>query len=239
MLANRLRMASNQDKLVFVGGATASKAGATTGNTTISLSSLAGGISASAEAGDMVIAVYATASTADSTLLIQDPSAVAYTLIGSELYGNGTSYDINLRVAYKILSSADASVTFGPTGSNLNGGAMAVHVWRFVSESTPLDVSVVSYVQAGGNPNPDPITPVTSGAVILCICGGAAGGASVYTASYLNNFFSKVGSDNNVSVVGIGSVAWISGSYNPALWGGGGSGGGSSVATMTIALRPA
>ena len=51
--------------LQYVGGNTATKAGATSGNSTISLTALTGGLSASAAAGDLVIAVFATGSAAD------------------------------------------------------------------------------------------------------------------------------------------------------------------------------
>ena len=65
----------------FYGGATATKAGGTSGNSTISLTALTGGISSAAQAGDLVIAVYATGSTADRTLAITGGS-LNYTLVG-------------------------------------------------------------------------------------------------------------------------------------------------------------
>lgn len=225
--------------LRYVGGATATKAGATSGNSTISLTALTGGISTSASAGDLVIALFVTGSTADRTLLIQDPSAVAYTLIGSELYANGTSYDTNLRAAYKKLTGADASVTFGPTGNNADAGAMAVHVWRGVA-SAIFDVTATTATGTGtGRPNPAAITPVTTGSVIIVAGGGAAATGATYTASYLTKFLTVTSADTQDAMLGIGSVNWTSGTYDPAAWTGGTANAADSWAAVTMALLPA
>ena len=225
--------------LQYVGGATATKAGATSGNTTISLTALTGGIATSAQAGDVVIAGFATGSTADRTLLIQDPSGTAYTLVGSELYSNGTSYDTNLRVGLKELTAADASVTFGPTGNAADAGAMFVHVWRGEDETTILDVTAVTATGTGtGRPDPGAITPSTNGAVIICIGAGAAATGAVFTAAYLSNFRTATSVDTNDAMIGVGSVAWSSGAYNPAVWTGGSTVTSNSWAAVTLALRP-
>lgn len=224
--------------LQYVGGNTATKAGATTGNSTISLTTLTGGIASSAAAGDIVIAVFATGSAADRTLSITD-GTTAYTLINAELYSNGTTYDSNLRVAYKVLTAADASVTFGPTGNNADAGAMAVHVWRGVDTGTPMDVAAVPATGTGtGRPDAASITPTTTGAVILVAGGAAAGTGAVFVASALSNFRTATSSDTNDAMVGIGSFAWVSGAYDPAAWTGGTTNAADAWTAMTIALRP-
>jgi hypothetical protein len=222
----------------YVGGATATKVGATSGNSTISLTSLTGGIASSAAIGDLVIAVFATGSAADRTLSITD-GTTAYTLIGTELYSNGTTYDTNLEVSYKLLTANDTSVTFGPTGNAQDAGAMAVHVWRGVDSTTVLDVAAVSATGTGtGRPNPASITPTTSGAYIVIAGAGAAGTGAVFTASYLSNFRTATSADTNDAMVGIGSLAWTSGPYDGAQWTGGTTNAADSWAAMTIALRP-
>ena len=106
--------------LQYVGSNTGTWAGANTGNNNVSLTALTGGLSASAAIGDIVVALYVTGSTADRTLSITDGTN-AYTLVNTEQYSNGTTYDTNLRVAYKILTAADANTVFGPTGKHSVG----------------------------------------------------------------------------------------------------------------------
>lgn len=225
--------------LQFVGGLTANKAGATSGNTTISLTGLTGGISSTAAANDIVVAVFATGSTADRTLAITDGTS-NYTLIDSERYANGT-IDSNLRVAYKIMGSTpDTTTTFGPTGNAQDGGAMAVHVWRGVDLNTPQDVTATGATGTGtGRPDGASIQPTTAGAIILVAGGGAAGTGATFTASELSNFRTDNGVDTNDGFVGIGSFAWTSGAFNPAQWTGGTTGAGDSWTSVSLALRPA
>lgn len=224
--------------LQYVGGATATKAGATSGNSTISLTSLTGGISSSAAAGDIVIAAFATGSSVVRTLSITDGTN-AYTLIGSALYSNLTT-DTNLRVAYKVLTGADASVTFGPTGNAADAGAMAVHVWRGVDTATPLDVTATKATGTStGRPNPAAITPSTSGSVVIAVGAASAGTGAVFTSSDLSNFRTATSADTYDAMIGIGSYAWTSGAFDPAQFGGGTTDAGDSWAAITLALRPA
>lgn len=230
-----------QSPPVFVGGLTANKAGATSGNTTISLTALTGGIEAAARPGDIVIAAFATGSAADRTLLISD-GTVDYTLIDAEQYANGSSSDTNLRVARKIMgATADTTTTFGPTGNAADGGAMAVSVYRDFDPTTPFDVAAVPANGTGtGRPDPGAITPVTPGALPIVAGGGASGTGAVFTASELSGFVTNTGADNNDGMVGIGYFPnWDNRSaYDPAQWTGGTTGAGDSWASMTMALRP-
>lgn len=226
--------------LVYVGGRTGTWAGATSGNNNISLTLLTGGISSTAAIGDIVIAVYATGSAADRTLLIQTPGAVAYTLIDSERYANGTTYDSNLRVAYRILTAADANTVFGPTGNAQDAGAAAVHVWRGVNSTTPLDVTAVGTQGTGtGRPNPPAITPTTTGAVVIATGGAAAATGALFVGTGLSNFITATSIDTNDGMVGVGSFAWTSGTYDPAAWTGGTANAADSWTSITLVLRPA
>jgi hypothetical protein len=225
----------------FVGGAVANKAGATSGNTTITLSSgLTGGIAAAVATNDLVIAVFGSASTADRTLAITDGTN-PYTLIDSELYSDDL-FDTNLRVAYKFMGGTpDTTTTFGPTGNAADAGGMAVYVFRGVDTSTPLDVAAVPATGNGsGLPNPAGITPTTAGAFGV-FAGATAhnGGSDTFTSS-LANFRTTGANDNNDVTIGIGHVNdWTSGEINPAAFGHSQADSADfSWAAMSIALRP-
>ncbi len=223
----------------FVGGNTAAKGGGA-GNTTIALDSgLTGGIAASVATDDLVIAVFATGSTADRTLAITS----GYTLINAELYANDATTDTNLRVAYKFMGGTpDTTTTFGPTGNTADAGAMAVYVFRGVDLTTPLDVAAVA---ASGTDtsraNPPSILPVTAGAFIVCIgAAGHLGGADTFTSSDMTAFLTIGSNDANDVTIGVGHKPdWVSGAFDAAAFGH------TEVdnvayswAAMSIALRP-
>jgi hypothetical protein len=205
----------------FVGGNTAGKAGATSGDTTIALNaSLTGGIASAVSAGDLVIAAFSTGSAADRTLAITDGTN-AYTLIGSELYFNDTE-DVNLRVAYKFMGATpDAATTFGPTGNAADAGAMAVYVFRGVDPGAAISTLFIS--ASGGDSllaNPPAITPSIAGTYIVCVGAAALEGVGTFSSSDLTDFRSQAGTDDtNDTTLGIGHKPdWTSGEFNPAAW---------------------
>lgn len=225
----------------FVGSAKDGKAGATSGTSTIPLSSgLAGGSRSSVQSGDIVIALFATGSAADRTLSITDGSS-DYTLIGSELYANGSSYDANLRAAYKFMGSTpDASTTFGATGAITDAGAMAVFVFAGVDQTTPLDVTPTTATGTGtGRPNPPSITPSTSGAKVLVVgAGSAAVSDNLIDTNSLNGFISAKATDTISIAVGAGYKDWSSGAYDAAQFDGNVASAAAAWVALSIALRP-
>ena len=226
----------------FVGGKTASVAGATSGTTTIALNAgLTGGIGSAVQAGDLVIAAYATSSSGDRTLAITDGTN-AYTLIDTELWVDDT-YDTNLRVCYKFMGTTpDTATTFGPTGNISDAGAMVVYVFRGVDATTPLDVAAVpALLPSTARPDPPAINPVTSGAFIVAIgAAGHSGGTDTFSSSDLLGFMTIGSNDSNDVSLGIGHFKWIAGNNNPAVWGHTQQDSVSfSAAAMTVALRPA
>jgi len=231
------------DTIQFVGGATASKVGAASGTSTIALNSgLTGGIASSVSSGDLVVAAFATGSSADRTLSITDGTN-PYTMIGGELFSSGIAAWTNLRIAYKFVTS-DTDVTFGATGNANDAGAMAVYVFRNVDPSTPLDVAVTSTSSIlSSKADPEPLTPVSPGAFIVCIGAGAHQRGSVsFTSSDLTDF-QTVGSDDLYDVsLGIGHIDnWTAGEFDAAAFGNSISVGDdvdSSWSAMSIALRP-
>lgn len=224
----------------FVGGATASKAGAASGTSTIPLNSgLTGGIASAVSNGDLVIAVFATGTVVNRTLSITDGTS-EYALFRSEQYINHT-YDCSLRVGYKFVSG-DTAVTFGPTGAVEDAGAMAVYVFRGVDQAAPEDTPATGANNTGsGLADPPSITPVTPGAFVVAI--GAAGTITNYTftSSDLEDFLTINSLDTYNTTLGIGHIStWAGGAVNPAAFGATTSpAGSSSWNAQTIALRPA
>jgi hypothetical protein len=226
----------------YVGRKTSTKAGATSGNSTISLSSgLVGGLRGNVEDGDLVIATFSTGSSSDRTLAITD-GTTDYTLIGSEIYANGV-VDTNLRVAYKFMASTpDASVTFGPSGGTADAACTAVMVFSGVDPDTPLDVTVqTATLTSSILANPPSITPSTDGAVIVCIGAGSLAEVSFgsFSASGLSDFFSTSQNDTHASVLGAGhKLDWTSGAYDQSAFSYAFDSSNLSSAAMSLVLRP-
>lgn len=234
-----LMAASGQRRTIqFVGANSGSWLGAASGNNTISLTALTGGISSSAAAGDVVLAGYAIASNANRTAqVIATDGTNSYTSIAA-VTRNNTS-DISLGASYKRLISADTTTTFLPTGAVGSGGCAVVYVFRNVDPDFPMDVTRTTVNANGGQPDPAAITPVTAGSLIVVLGGAAAVTGATFVASYLSSFVTLTQADTYDPMIGIGYVAWTSGAYNPAAWTGGTGNAGDSEAAITMALRPA
>jgi hypothetical protein len=208
----------------YVGSAASGKVGATTGNSTVALNTgLTGGIASAVAAGDLVIAVFGSSSTADRTLSITDGTN-AYTDVATEQYASST-FDANMRVAYKFMGDTpDTSTTFGPTGAATDAGATAVYVFRGVDPTTPLD-GVTPVPGSATNTSrvvPPDITPSTAGAFPV-FAGAAAhnGGVDTFTSGDLTGFLTNGGAnDTNDVTIGIGHINnWTTGATNAATWG--------------------
>jgi hypothetical protein len=225
----------------LVGARFSIKAGASSGNTTIIISSgLTGGIGSSAQSGDLVIAAFASSGVSSLAKLISDGST-PYTIVGSELYQSDT-YGTNLRLAYKRMGATpDASVTFGPTGNANDAGVMIVFVFRNVSASSPIITSSTAQAANSGLPNPPAITPNVSGAVIVAVgaAGNGAGNGRTFACSNMPNMVSASQSDTGSCCAGMASVAYTSGSFDPAAFTASyGDSSQYSWAAITCAIRP-
>lgn len=221
----------------YVGGYVEGFAGQTT-NRTIALTSLTGGLASAPAAGDIVIVYFGTGSNTNQNLVVSGFTEV------TELF-SGASEDTNLAVAYKFMGATpDTSFTLtGGTGSTNDAGAVAVQVWRGVSQVTPLDVTQTT--ATGINSvlcDPPAITPTTNGAII--VSGGAGAhdeeNPRTYSSSNLSAFISLGRGDTHSVTIGLGYHIWTSGAFDPAQftfsdtdsdvfsWAG-----------VTLALRPA
>lgn len=228
----------------FVGSTTDASVGSLSPRT-ISITGLTGGLASSPAADDLVVITYAIASQSDVGIYVRNLSSVDYTNVTTRIYEAGDLYDTVLLVAYRFMPSApETQAIISPSDAVTNARAVAVHVFRGVDQTTPIDVTATT--ASGINSflaNPPSITPTTAGAWILA-CGGGAGqtvSGSGYTATGLTAFTTIGSADSYDALVGAGYYdAWTSGAYDPSAFTGGGTDStDNSWAALTLALRPA
>lgn len=240
MLATFLKGAGGKapvSPIQYVGGYVQGFVGGT-GDRTITLTSLTGGLASAPATDDLVIVYFGTGSTVDRDLVVSGYTEIA------ELYSNDTE-DTNLVVARKFMGATpDTSFTLtGGTLSTSDAGAVAVQVWRGVNQTTPLDVTRTT--ATGVNSilcNPPAITPVTAGAIIVAGGAGAHDDATIrtFSSSDLTSFISAGGSDTNSVTIGLGYKVWTSGAFDPAAFTYSSADSTAfSWAAVTLALRPA
>lgn len=231
----------------FVGCKVAGKAGAASGNSTMTLSSgLSGGISSSVAEDDLVIAIFGVGSSGAVAALNLDitDGVNDYTLIGSQLFSND-NYEAHLRVAYKFMGpTPDASVIFGPTRNADYAGVTMVMVFRGVDKTTPLDVAATTATGLNTNrPTPPAITPSTAGAWIFSAAASAHNGGAQNYYNVTGYTYANGGAQNDtddVNILGAYKSDWTSGTFTPTQWLHDASDSTNfSWAALTLALRPA
>lgn len=222
------------EAIQIVGAMTWGRAGATS---TVSVTfALTGGIASTPAIGDVVVVFLHVGGAADVNLGVN----TGYTEL-LDAYQNGTTQDSNLGVYIKRLTAADTTFSVTSSGSTNYAQNAYVLVLRGVDATTPLDVALVSAGLAGaGKPNPPAITPITTGAVIVAGGGLAIATGAAFASSDLTDFRTLSTADTNDSVVGGGYKKWTGGSFDPAVWTGGGTDSSSnSWNAATLAFRPA
>ena len=230
---------SSHANLVYVGGASGSGTGATYN---VSLTGLTGGTGSAAQAGDLVIVVTGWASAADGNPGV---TTAGYTEV-YDGFANDTRF-ANFSVNWKIMGgSPDTSVTVSGFNNAANGGATVVQVWRGADPLNPMDVAApsaplgVSGINAS-RPNSPPITPVTTGAVVIAVglgTGAAAPTAMTAPTGFINGLSATGAGSTMGAVANIASQAWAGGAVDPAAWTGGGTATTDSWVAGTLALRP-
>lgn len=224
--------------IIFKGSKSYSRAGATstaTSSLTDFANPLTGATGIAAAVGDTVVVIPAIGSTADRDMIISTGYAEQ-----ADHYSNGTTYDANIGLFTKTLSSADTTVTFGSSGSTADAQGGIIMLFQGVDPTTPMDVAVVLGQGTGtGKPDPQAITPITPGAVGIFGGAQAAATAVALTSSDLTGFRQVNQADTNDIAVGAGFIEWTSGAINPAAFGGGASNAANSWATVSAVLRPA
>jgi len=232
--------------LTYVGSQVSTRAG-TTSSTNV-LFSLTGGSDSTPQAGDLVVVLFATASTTNRDMNIRHNATGTFANANyseiADLYADDTT-DTNLYVGYSFMGATPATGITMPNGtfSNTDGGGVIIHVWRNVDTTTPMDADAVPATFTNtGIPNPPSITTVTDGAIIL-VCGasGHTVATSSFTASELSNFRSGSSSDNYDNTLAMGSyVKTTAGTFDPAAFTPSYTNNiAYSAAAVTLALRPA
>lgn len=233
------------EPIAFVGGKTFAGT-STVSIANLNINNLVGGLSSAPIKGDLVVVAFSAGSTADRAITVAGNNSGTYTQI-AELYSVATTtYDTNLEVAYKVMGDTpDTSLSFTvTTAATSDAYAVAVHVWRFVDETTPLDVTSTTATASGSAlANPPAITPVTPGSYVLPIAAAAHASGAQYFLSpedAVVTFFSNGGNSTNDVTVGIGAYReWTTGAYDPAAWRFSTTNPTSgSWAAVTVALRP-
>lgn len=224
--------------ITFVGYATATGDGSST--PVVSLTSLTGGAGSAALENDVVVAYEHHAgafSAADNGI-----STSGYTTV-ADLYEPGTSFRRSgLEVGIKRMGATpDTQVTFSGNGNSLHAMTAGVLVFRGVHATTPQDVTATTATGTGTtNPNPPAITPVTTGAVIVAMGGGASSTtAGTLASSDLTGLVATAQGNTIASASGMGRKAWTGGAFDPSAWTGGGDNSVNTWAAATLALRPA
>lgn len=229
----------------YVGGVTGGRAGSTS-TTTQSLSGkLTGGSDTSPSAGDLVV-VWVSA--AGNSSYKPTSQTVSGNKSGSYTYetfqSSADTYYSLSQLNYKIQgATVDTSLTIPASGHARCAQRWVVHVFRGVRSADILDVSAVPKTGIDtGRPNPDPITPSTSGAWIAAYYASATAttGTAYTAASGLSGWLGGTSNDTYACMQGGGYYSsWTSGAYDPAaITAGGTTGSGDAWTAMTIALRP-
>ena len=216
--------------LTYVGGTTGS---GTSAAYDVSLSGL--GI----QQNDIVVVATGFASTTNG-----DPgvNTTGYTEV-ADLYSDDTR-DANLAIAYKVQGATpDTSINVNGSGSATDSAVTAVHVWRGVDTTTPIDVTITTAtgINTGTFDSPS-ITPTTTGAIVLSLGLGTSLNArtSPTAPTGYGNQVNDSTDPGNAAVVGIASKAWSgSGAEDPGSWGNLSTAVADSWAAATLVLRPA
>lgn len=215
MLSHQLRASAKTP--VYVGGISLGFiGGVVTATQTLSLTTLTGGISASAAPGDMVIVAYSNGHTA---ALVPTIVSTGYTAMFTALYANSTQ-DVNLLAWYKFMGNTpDTSVVVGGSGNIAAAGAVAIHVWRNINPSTPFSGTITTgSITNGSNPTNGTSTFTSTGTTVVCLgASGNLGAGSLYTAGTgLTRLVTAGGNDTVDTSIALAAItARNTGSYTP------------------------
>jgi len=171
---------------------------------------------------------------------------------GTGVYGSSPLV-LSHSVAYKIMGTTpDTTITFPATGDVAYGGAYSVQVWRYANTTSPLDVATVTYTQSNGSSNgattsttgtrqPDPqsITPTTTGSIIIATGGVATTGGAAFTNSGLSGFRTNYSDDTSGdAIMGMYYDTWTSGAYDPVAFTVATNSLAGAASSFTLAIKP-
>jgi hypothetical protein len=199
--------------------------------------------------GDVVFVFSAISATTNYDLTAAD----GYTEV-VDIFSNDTRGS-NLGIFYKVMGSpvGETVVVSGPTGANRAQEPFScfVMILRGVDTDSVLDVSAVTATGVNSaSADPPAITPVTTGALLLCV--GHAGidvatSGALYPqtenapSGFVLRYFSAVAAGARANaVLAVGSALWQEGTVNPGAFSiETNSASFSSWCAATIAVKPA
>lgn len=196
---------------VYVGGAVFTSAG-TTADLTYSLTSLTGGIDTVAAPTDLVIAVWSSA--------LQSYTLPAYTLSGfTQVLNTISNFTYGVWVMIGRAWGATSITVAGGTGNAAYAGTLAVHVWRNIDPTTPID-DIVAGSRASALPDPPAITTTKPNSIVIVAGGsGHTMAAATFGSATASNFITIGANSTNDTTVGIGSYFIATPStYDPPVW---------------------
>jgi len=226
----------------FVGGVQVNSTG--TANYTVSLTSLTGGIASQPILNDLVVICHGWKSTTNDDPAIASFSA--YVTEVADLYSNGTN-DANMSLSYFFVDSDTSSTSFfvNTNGSTTGTKSTSVAVFRGVLRPSPLDATTTTATGSGnGNPNPPAITPVTTGAWLVCAGLVATGGSLAGSFTSPPSTFTMAatggtaGTDISFSGIAYKSNPTIGSSNDPGAFTGSVGGANATWCVATMALIP-
>lgn len=185
--------------------------------TTISLTSLTGGIASAPSIGDLIVVTTGLGGVNNYPIY-----STGKLLLNN--YANSSADNlINIWAKYALLDEDLTLVRFLTDGSSSTNRhyCTTVHVYRGATGYfVPASVLTSASSLTTAIPNPPSITPTVAGSIIHVA--GSAGhqrGQQNFTASYLSNFISIGGPDlQHDTTTGAGYITWTSGAYDPAAW---------------------
>lgn len=207
MLADKLRSATSEG-LSYVGGY-AQYYGNTGGTTTVSLTSLSGGIDTTVRTDDLVLVFQ---SRGGSFSVSTPPTPTGYTSIYRNLVGS--AFETGWSLAYKKATVSDTSVQLD---TSVDSNAVLVQVWRAQKPTTPIPTTNQTAISNSGRPRPPAVTPTALGAVVAVFGANSFSATSVPTLAPvgLSSTLSAVGSGTGVAA---GYVPWVSGTVDPSTF---------------------
>jgi len=153
---------------------------------------------------DIILIFWATGSASDRTWAVTNYTNIA------DLYAND-SYDTNLLAYYHIyagLTQAKTVTIPGGTITTSDAGTMVGMVFRNVNTANPFDVTTTTATGINSCKADTPaITPITSGAAIVCAGAGCyylTLNGEVYSSTSFDAFLTIGQDDNNCSLMGGG-----------------------------------
>lgn len=207
MLADKLRSATSEG-LSYVGGY-AQYYGSTGGTTTVSLTSLSGGIDTTVRTDDLVLVFQ---SRGGSSSVSAPPTPTGYTSIYRGF--GGSVFETGWSLAYKKATVSDTSIQLD---TSVDSNAVLVQVWRAQKPTAPIPTANQTLIGNSGRPNPPAVTPTAVGAVVTVF------GANSFSATNVTNL-TPVGLNSTLSAVGSGTgiaagyVPWVSGTVDPSTF---------------------